>query len=410
MNIKKRNNKVESSIIINLPFSKSESNRVLIISYLEKIDICNIGNLSESEDTKVLQKNISKINIEVNVGHAGTSMRFLISYFSTQNSVVKLTGSDRMQERPIKPLVDALIKIGADIKYLKKEGFPPVLINGNKNILGGEVELDTSVSSQYLSSLLMISPKLPKGLKIITKGKIVSEPYVDMTIKIMEKFGVDVQREKQSYIIKNQNYKSIKYNVEADWSAASYWYEILSLSDNSFKIQLNGLRENSFQGDSNVVNIFKNFGVKTEWNNKGILISKEDNILNKDQLYEFDLVNTPDLAQTIICTCVGLGLKACFKGLSTLKIKETDRLKALKTELKKFNVNLEIGENYAKITDVYKLKTPCVPIETYNDHRMAMSIAPLVAKVKELKINNSDVVKKSYPNFWKDLNSVFYVN
>lgn len=397
---------------VELPASKSESNRVLIITALAKSAIDAIGNLSKAKDTQVL-KEILFFNNEcstVDVGHAGTAMRFLTAFFAVgaQNDVV-ITGSSRMQQRPISVLVDALNSIGADISYLNNEGYPPVLIK--KNTLDGLfLEIDASVSSQYISSILMIAPVLANGLIIKMTGTLVSRPYIDMTIDLMQFFGVTVLSKNNEIKILPQVYKVKPIIIESDWSAASYWYEIAALS-NSCQITLLGLKKESRQGDQKIAELYKKFGVKTEWHSNGVVLIKSSSfLLDKSKLYQFDLNETPDLAQALICTCAGLGIESRFEGLSTLKIKETDRLFALKKELMKFNVDLQIiNDSIAHLDRGQTIIKSSIPIETYEDHRMAMSFAPLALVINEVSILNSEVVNKSYPSFWIDLEKVFAV-
>lgn len=408
--------KKDIKAVVYLPASKSESNRGLMLKALTPyVDLSfSIENLSDAEDTRVLNRLLfgdleSKSNL-YNVGHAGTAMRFLTAYLAIKkDSKVILTGSDRMQERPIEILVEALRGIGADIHYLNKKGYPPIEIKG-ENLLGGVVTIDSTVSSQYLSALLMIAPCLKNGLELQLKGKLVSKPYLDMTVDLMNSFGVEVGEEENKYLVKPQVYKPTSIKIESDWSAASYWYEIAALSK-SCEIELRGLNKKSRQGDQELIQIFRVFGVETFWREDGVVLSKSAGIkLNHEKTYRFNLERTPDLAQTIICTCAGLGLNAFFSGLSTLKIKETDRLLALKSELKKFNIELDlIGANKAGLLIFNKITKPQIPVLTYQDHRMAMAFAPLALVIGEVQIEDPDVVKKSYPNFWNDLDLVFDV-
>lgn len=397
---------------VELPASKSESNRVLIITALAKSAIDAIGNLSKAKDTQVLKEILFFNNkcSTVDVGHAGTAMRFLTAFFAVgaQNDVV-ITGSSRMQQRPISVLVDALNSIGADISYLNNEGYPPVLIK--KNTLDGLfLQIDASVSSQYISSILMIAPVLANGLIIKMTGTLVSRPYIDMTIDLMQFFGVTVLSKNNEIKILPQVYKVKPIIIESDWSAASYWYEIAALS-NSCQITLLGLKKESRQGDQKIAELYKKFGVKTEWHSNGVVLIKSSSfLLDKSKLYQFDLNETPDLAQALICTCAGLGIESRFEGLSTLKIKETDRLFALKKELMKFNVDLQIiNDSIAHLDRGQTIIKSSIPIETYEDHRMAMSFAPLALVINEVSILNSEVVNKSYPSFWIDLEKVFAV-
>jgi 3-phosphoshikimate 1-carboxyvinyltransferase len=401
----KRTGSIKNTVA--LPASKSESNRVLIINQLAGEEFNGLKNLSDAEDTKILKRLLQTKQESLDVGHAGTAMRFLTAYLAinSKDRVVELTGSERMKQRPIKLLVEALNSLGAEIHYLDQEGYPPIQIRKGK-LLGEQVSIDPSISSQYLSALLMIAPYLKNGLNIKLEGNVVSAPYIEMTIQLMRHFGVKVEEKSGSYFIPNQRYISTQYVVESDWSAAAYWYEMASLSDRC-EIQLDGLRENSLQGDTALTFIYQQLGVETVWNKRGVLLKKQKNVqYDYDKVYQFDLINSPDLAQSLICTCAGLGIKAYFSGLSTLKIKETDRLLALQKELKKMNVSLEIGDDYASLSYRAMLKRPTAPIDTYNDHRMAMAFAPLVLKVNEMELNSPEVVKKSYPSFWDDMQQV----
>lgn len=396
-----------------LPGSKSESNRVLMIEALSESKDFSITNLSEAKDTQVLKNilNQDKEEVMINVGHAGTAMRFLAAYYATKSNInTTLTGSKRMESRPIELLVSALLKLGANIQYLEKEGYPPIHILG-RQLEGGELEINSSVSSQYVSALLMIAPTLSKGLLLKLKGKVVSRPYIDMTLDLMSYFGVEVASKNNSeYKILPQHYVLKSVTIEADWSAASYWFEVAALSS-SCNIQLKGLRKSSRQGDQKVMSFYRELGVVSNWVGNTLVLTKQSSYtLDRNKSYQFDLEETPDLAQTLICTCAGLGLEATFVGLSTLKIKETDRLKALKTELNKFAVDLEVkSASEAYLAKGQLMVSPDSNIETYEDHRMAMSFAPLALVVGKLTISNSEVVRKSYPSFWNDLGSVFEI-
>ena len=363
---------------IDLPASKSISNRLLIIQALCKQEF-EITNLSSSEDTKSLQKALKATNATIDVGAAGTSFRFLTAYLSTLvgNRYI-LTGNNRMKERPIKELVDALLELGIEIKYLEKMGFPPLKIIGT-NITENKVSIEGKISSQFISALLLIAPTLKNGIKLKISGEIVSKPYIIMTLKLMEEFGISHTWQENIIEIKPQKYSAKNYNIEADWSAASFWYEIASLSTNC-NITLNGLTENSIQGDRKVSELFNNLGVQTKFENGSIILTKKE---EKDISKEINLINTPDLYQPLKCTLFAKNLTTKFLGLQTLKDKETNRIKAVEKELLKLNTT-------KKIT-------------TYKDHRMAMSFAPLCLKYETLQINDVDVVGKSYPNFWNDL-------
>ena len=363
---------------IDLPSSKSISNRLLIIQTVCK-DSFTIENLSDSDDTKSLEKALNSTGKTIDIGAAGTSFRFLTSYLSTLvGKEFVLTGSNRMKERPIQKLVNALRVMGAQIEYLEKEEYPPLKILGTE-LKGGEIEIDGTISSQFISSILLISPVLKKGLTLNISEGIVSKPYIKMTLKLMEEFGVSHTWIGNKIEIKPQKYIAKNYSVEADWSAASFWFQIASLSENC-NIKLNGLSGNSIQGDKKVMELFKELRVNSKFENNALILSKSTHSSFPNKV---DLLETPDIYQLLRCTVFSKNLKTQFLGLQTLKNKETNRIDAVEKELK----NLI----HSKI------------IETYKDHRMAMSFAPLCLKYEELQINDVDVVSKSYPNFWKDL-------
>jgi len=389
---------------VSITASKSESNRALIIQALckEKFDI---KNLATAEDTYVLNKilNSSSSESDFDVNHGGTTMRFLTAYFASQPGTRILTGSERMKERPIGILVDALRKLGAEIDYLEKDGFPPLKING-RNLIGGEVDIDGSVSSQFVSALLLISPMLQNGLVIKFNGDIVSRPYINMTLKMMEEFRVYGQWNDNTISVSPQVYHKksdvdYAYQVDGDWSAASYWYSMVALAEEADLI-LTGLNHTSIQGDFIIANLFLFFGVKTEFIDGGIRLTK---IKVKDEHFGFDFSDCPDVVQTVAVTAAALNIPCFFNGLSTLRIKETDRLEALKQELSKFGVAAHIEKKQSIQIDGNKLNKRIQTVETYNDHRMAMSFAPLALQTDAVIIQNQDVVKKSYPNFWNDL-------
>ena len=363
---------------IDLPSSKSISNRLLIIQSICK-DSFTIDNLSNSDDTKSLQKALNSTNKIIDIGAAGTSFRFSTSYLSTLvGQEFILTGSERMKERPIQKLVDVLRKMGAQIEYLEKEGFSPLKILGTE-LEGGEIEIDAAVSSQFISSILLISPALEKGLRLTISSEIVSRPYIEMTLKLMQQFGVSHTWFGNKIEIKPQKYIAKNYTVEADWSASSFWFQIASLSENC-NINLNGLSENSIQGDKKVIDLFKELGVNSNFENNSLILTKSTHSSFPNKI---DLLETPDLYQPLKCTVFAKNLNSQFSGLQTLKDKETNRIDAVEKELIKL--------------------TSSKIIETHEDHRMAMSFAPLCLKYGELQINDVDVVSKSYPNFWKDL-------
>lgn len=386
---------------INISGSKSESNRLLTLRAYTSF--FNINNLSDSDDTKTMNSSLKSDKEEINIGHAGTAMRFLTSYYSSiLNSSKILTGSSRMKERPILILVEALNNLGADIEYIDKKGYPPIKING-KLIYGNEIALPADVSSQYISSLMMLGVSINQGLKIKLSTKITSLPYIHMTKKIIERIGGIVDIKPDEIIIKQLVSNKIPDQiVESDWSSASYFYSLVALSDSS-DITLSSFFNNSIQGDSRIVDIYKQFGVETKFLNDKIYL-KKNNIDLPDSI-SINLRDNPDLAQTIVVTCLGLGVNCKLEGLHTLKLKETDRLLALKREIEKFEVDcVTISNQSITLKNNSKLKSG-VSINTYDDHRMAMSFAPL-SMINPIIIINPEVVSKSYLNFWNDLESL----
>ena len=386
---------------VSISGSKSESNRLIMLraytSYFK------IFNLSDSDDTQLMLSAIESDKKEINIGHAGTAMRFLTSYYSSilENSKI-LTGSNRMKQRPISILVDALKDLGCDIKYIEKSGFPPLEING-KNILSNSVTLPANVSSQYISSLMMLGVSLENGLKINLSSGITSLPYILMTKKIIERIGGTIKIHDREITIEPLIEKVIPEQfVESDWSSASYFFSIAALSK-SARLTLSTFFKDSLQGDSTLVDIYKIFGIETVFEEDHIILRK--NKIDLPKSINLNLKDSPDLAQTLIVTCLGLGVNCTLEGLHTLKIKETDRLIALKNEIEKFNVDkVEITENSITLENNSNVEHEVI-IETYNDHRMAMSFAPLSLLVP-IKINNPEVVTKSYVNFWNDLESL----
>lgn len=378
--------------------SKSESARLLILQAL--FPGIEIENCSGSDDTKVLRQGLEIKQGICDIGHAGTAMRFLTAYYSIlEGSEVILTGSNRMKERPVEELVTALRKLGAQIEYLEREGFPPLKINGT-NLTGNFVEIDASVSSQYISALMLIGPALPEGLTIALHGKPTSVPYIEMTASLLNRLGILVKKEENRLVIPAAaGIKSKTITVESDWSSASYYYSLAALSKNR-KISLQYFSENSLQGDWKVSSIFENLGVATEFypEKKEIIISGTGAGL--PEFLDLDLNDTPDLAQTLAVCCFGLGTGCRLTGLHTLKIKETDRLLALQTELQKLGAEVETGMDFLNLNPGKKIN-PGIAVDTYLDHRMAMAFAPLAAKTR-LQINNPSVVSKSYPHFWDD--------
>lgn len=390
---------IESTI--QLPSSKSICNRALILHALAN-GSSPIGNLSDCDDTRVMIEAMAHRERTIDIMAAGTAMRFLTAFFAIQPDEEHiLTGTERMQQRPIRILVEALRTLGADIEYMHQEGFPPILIKGRK-LTCQEVTLPGNVSSQYISALLMIAPMLPKGLTLKLSGEIISKPYIRLTLKLMRDFGANVQWDEKSPCIHidHSPYRDIPYIVESDWSAASYWYEIAALSSQA-SIRLPGLLPQSYQGDSAVAELFEQLGVKTTFDEQGAKLEKTTCNL---QRMEYNFVNQPDLAQTFVVTCTQLGIPFRFEGLQSLKIKETDRMAALITELGKLGYLLK-EENDSVLSwngeRTAILSTPA--IDTYEDHRMAMAFAPICMKRTDIIINNPHVVSKSYPHYWEDL-------
>jgi len=392
----KKPGKVSGEIFIS--GSKSESNRLLILNHLFDNKI-NIENLSDAEDTRLLQKALQSNSVEIDIHHAGTAMRFLAAYLAIQeNRETILTGSERMKQRPIGILVNALNLLGAEISFLEKNGFPPLQIKGKK-ITKSFVELDAGISSQFITALMLIAPKLENGLKIKLNRKATSLPYLAMTAEIMKKLGIKIeQNQGEFHIFPKTELGSHKFVVESDWSSASYFYSLAALSETA-EIKIHSFSKDSLQGDSEVVNIYRDcFGVNTKFEeNTVILIKNPDRELKPVRI---DLNGTPDIAQTIAVTCVGLKIKCVLTGLSTLKIKETDRLAALKNELKKIGALSKITDDSLEITG-FREPDRIPVIKTYGDHRMVMSFAPFCL-LSDLEIENPEVTDKSYPAFWED--------
>ena len=390
---------VSDNPIITIPGSKSESNRLLILKGC--YPNISITNLSNSDDTVSLLKGIEQVDGIVDVHHAGTAMRFLTAYFASKKGVdIIITGSKRMQERPIRILVDALNDLGADIHYLKNKGFPPLKIIGT-DLNVSSVTLDAAISSQYISALMLIAPSLKNGLIINLAGEITSVPYIKMTLNLMRKVGFSGSFNTNRIQIKATNtIDSSRLNVESDWSSASYYYSIIALSRN-LELTLNNFSKNSMQGDSKIISIFEKLGVETIFNkNDNSILLRHIKVEIIDCL-SLNLNDTPDIAQTLAITCFGLGIHCKLEGLKTLKIKETDRLLALKTELEKLGANVTITEQSIEVFRSRKI-IENITIETYQDHRMAMAFAPLVFKVP-INILEPNVVTKSYTTFWEDL-------
>ncbi|MDA9067503.1 3-phosphoshikimate 1-carboxyvinyltransferase [Flavobacteriaceae bacterium] len=397
--LKKSN--ILSGSVLSISGSKSESNRLLILKAL--YPGITILNISKSDDTNVLVKALSAKSSNVDIHHAGTAMRFLTAFFAiSKEKEITLTGSTRMQNRPVKILVDALISVGADIKYLNKTGFPPLLIKG-KEFNNNELSLNSNVSSQYISALLLIGSTLKNGLKINLKGEITSKPYIVMTLSLLKQLGILYSFKENIIKINSFNDLRVKktITVESDWSSASYYYSFVALSPINTDLILNTFKNTSLQGDSILSKIFNEFGVETIFNDNSITIKKTK--VSK-QTVAFDLISSPDLAQTIAVTCLGLGINCSLTGLKTLLIKETNRLLALQNEIKKLGTDIEITKDSLSFNNPNKINNN-VTIDTYEDHRMAMAFAPL-SVLANIIINESDVVSKSYPDFWIDLTKI----
>ncbi|MHB1106617.1 MAG: 3-phosphoshikimate 1-carboxyvinyltransferase [Lutibacter sp.] len=391
-------NKINKTVngTIQITGSKSETNRLLILQQF--YPNLTIENTSKSDDSVLMQKALKSNSSEINIGHAGTAMRFLTAYFSVkEGSEIVLTGSHRMKDRPIKILVEALTSLGANIQYLEKEGFPPLKISGKK-LTKDYVEIEGNVSSQYISAMLLIAPTLQNGLKLKFKGEVTSVPYIKMTLQLLAELGIDSIWEANLITVKPKPAIEKKtVTVESDWSSASYFYSLCALSPNS-EITLSSYKKNSLQGDSALAIIYENLGVSTKFN-ENIIVLKNQQSLNIKPL-TLNLINAPDIAQTIAVTCFGLGIECYLTGLHTLKIKETDRLVALKTELEKLGGEVIITDETLRLKSAANINAN-IRIATYDDHRMAMAFAPLAVKVA-IEIEDAGVVSKSYPTFWED--------
>ncbi len=379
---------------VELPISKSIANRYQIIAALAKLDLKLPNSLPE--DVKVLRDVLSSNSAEINIGMAGTAMRFLTAYYSTQEGkTVELTGDERMKQRPISELVTVLRELGAEIEYSEKYGFPPLKIVGKK-LKGGKVEISASVSSQYVSALMMIGPMMQNGLEIQLKGKVLSRPYIDLTVSSMQNCGVEVGFDGRTISIPSGKYSISKIELEADWSAASYFYALAAAKPNS-KLLLKGLHLNSAQGDSVLVDWFEKMSVSSTQKENGVEVRSSDKI---DFPSELDFTNHPDLAQTFAFVAATLGKELKLTGLDNLRLKETDRVAALKTELQKLGVTVTVEGNAMTVSGSISAETAC--IKTYNDHRMAMS-ASILSAIIPTEVENEDVVAKSFPLFWDEL-------
>ena len=393
-----QNSTINPSTNITITGSKSESNRLLLLKALFKN--LEIQNVSNSDDSQYMLKALNSDNSTVDIHHAGTAMRFLTAYFATlEGKTTLLTGSKRMQERPIKILVDTLRELGADIVYDKEEGYPPLRITG-KNLLKDEVRMKANVSSQYISALLLMATKLKNGLTLHLDGKITSVPYIKMTLLLLDQLGVETSFEGQVIQVKPYlDTVSKTFTVESDWSSASYFYSIVALSSVGSQLNLNTYKKDSLQGDAVLQEIYAHLGVQTTFEGSKINLKKINSDLPKS--LDLDLANAPDIAQTIVVTCLGLQIKCNLTGLHTLKIKETDRLEALKNEIYKFGTAIDITDDSLHLNNYKPLKSGA-EIETYNDHRMAMAFAPLALKTS-FSIREAEVVSKSFPDFWDNL-------
>lgn len=377
--------------------SKSETNRLLLLQAL--FPNISLANTSNSDDSEVMQKALVGNEEIVDIHHAGTAMRFLTAYFAVnEGREVVMTGSSRMQERPIKILAEALAQLGVEISYLKDDGYPPIRIKGKK-ITASKVTLAANVSSQYISALLLVAPKLENGLELTLEGEITSIPYIKMTLALLN--DLEIQTSFEGNVIKvypKSEVTTKEMVVESDWSSASYFFSLVALADTAL-ITLSSYKENSLQGDSALTSIYEKMGVQTTFQDNKMTLVKQTDF--KFETVNFELNNTPDIAQTIVVTCLGLGIGCHLTGLHTLKIKETDRLEALRIELTKLGANISVTNDSLTLIATNEIN-PNVKIATYNDHRMAMAFAPLALKVPII-IEEAGVVSKSYPDFWKDL-------
>ena len=390
----------EINAAIKITGSKSETNRLLLLKAL--FPNITLANTSNSDDSEVMQKALNGTDVIVDIHHAGTAMRFLTAYFAVNaGREVVLTGSSRMQERPIKILVEALEQLGAVITYEKEVGYPPIRIKGQK-ITASKVKLAANVSSQYISALLLVASKLENGLELTLEGEITSIPYIKMTLALLNDLNIQTSFEGNIITVAPKPAVETKEMiVESDWSSASYYFSIAALAD-AASITISSYKENSLQGDSALVSLYQAMGVESQFNGNQLTLTKQPNFNYQD--VTFDLNNTPDIAQTIVVTCLGLGIGCHLTGLHTLKIKETDRLEALRIELTKLGADISVTNDSLTLVATKKIN-PNVTIATYNDHRMAMAFAPLAFRVP-IFIENAEVVSKSYPDFWEDLKRI----
>lgn len=390
---------------IQLPASKSISNRALIINALGN-GTHHPENLSDCDDTRVMIRALNDDKETIDIMAAGTAMRFLTAYLSVTPGTRIITGTERMQQRPIQVLVNALRELGADIEYVANDGFPPLRITG-RELRKDTISLPGNVSSQYISALLMIAPVLTNGLTIRLTGDIISRPYINLTLQLMNDFGVRAEwTDDHRLKVEPQAYHSIPFYVESDWSAASYWYQIVALSKEA-EVTLPGLFKDSYQGDSQVAGIFRSLGVETIYKDKAVILKKNGKSVER---LDYDFINQPDLAQTFVVTCALLNIPFRFSGLQSLKIKETDRMAALITEMRKLGYILHETDGSVLSWEGERCTTEEHPaIDTYEDHRMAMAFAPTCLALPEILINNPQVVSKSYPRYWEDLRQAGFI-
>jgi len=391
-----------------LPASKSISNRALVLNALAGNAMLPV-NVSDCDDTNVMLQWLANRPAVVDIGAAGTAMRFSTALLAVSEGVHTITGTQRMQNRPIGVLVNALRQLGAEVQYVEKEGFPPLRIVGRGELAGGELMLPGNVSSQYISALLMIAPTLKKGLRLVLTDEIISRPYINMTLAMMREFGAKAEWQSENVIeVQPGAYRQCRYVVENDWSAASYWYEMVALARNDdASVVLPGLFSESLQGDCRGKEVFEMLGVHTDFDGTNMKLTKT---MHTAERLDYDFVEMPDLAQTFVVTCCMMGVPFHFTGLQSLKIKETDRINALKTELAKLGFVLEdLGDSELLWTGQRTAMQSDASIDTYEDHRMAMAFAPAALRLGEFRINHPEVVTKSYPRYWEDLQRVGFL-
>lgn len=383
---------------VNLPASKSISNRVLIINALSGSEL-PVENLSDCDDTNSMLKVLQSSDHCFDIGHAGTAMRFLTAFLARTAGKWEITGSERMKQRPVGVLVDALNRLGAHIEYKEKNGYPPLVISGS-HLTGGRIEIPASVSSQYISALMMIAPYMERGLEMVLTGKMVSGTYIGMTLRLMQEFGARICRDGVIIRIAPQPYVPVAYRVEADWSAASYFYELMAVAEKG-NLYLPGLSSESMQGDARQTDVWKKLGVETVFDDEGVCLIK--NSPEVDRL-EYDFIEMPDLVPSFAVACCLSGIPFIFRGVETLRIKETDRIQALIKELAKLGYCLEAEGDNCLLWTGSKRATGAFPqIATYQDHRMAMAFAPAAFKFPGLIIQDKEVVTKSFPAFWDEM-------